>query len=754
MIRLWLVLVLALANPVLAEPVRVTSGEHDGFTRLVFDYGTPVDWQVGRSADGYQLRLANKTVSYDLTAAFDLIGKSRLAAIWAAPDSGHIQIGLACACYAMPFEFRPGIIVVDLKDGPPPKGSSFETALDGGAAPPLAAQAALRPRPRPGSRGDVAEQAPRSVGRYDWTSDAYASLRSSAQPTRPPAPDPEITDALLPPDPGLQPLRDQILQEMSRGAAQGVVDMAQPAGVSVDLPTTEFPLAQIRIGEAPTSVNRQDSSVQGELGARGAVCITPDALDFASWGDESLPLADQMASLRSGLSGEFDKPEPEAVSRAIRFQLFLGFGAEARQMIAAFEMTRDEARVWRSLSYLVDSEPDPDGTFRGQAACDGPAALWAFLEDDTLSKGDVVDTGALRLAFTALPLHLRRLIGPRLGERFLALGDEETARAVSDAITRAPGDPGDAVSLMQAGLDLQNGDPAGAEKIAADVMADPGPNQPEALIALTEARIAQNLPMTPDVALALQALLTDHAGSDLEPRLREALVLAQAASGDFVAAFDGLKTSPSRQADVWALAAALAPDDAFLGFAVLEPTAAVPDVPDETAAGIARRLAGLGLGAAATQWLAAVSDPDPLLVAEAALRRADGRGALSPLAGSKGEVAQTMKLQALEIMGENLLRADILSAAGDLPAASAALARAGDWKRLAEDGEDPWKSLAARLPETPAPADTEPALPYGPLARGRDLAAAGAETRAAVTELLAAVPPPVASAAIKKTAQP
>jgi len=111
----WLALLLPLAA--LAQPVRVTSGEHDGFTRLVLDYGSPQDWQVGRTLDGYALRLTGPTPTYDLTGVYDLIGRGRLAAVWVDPATQALRIGIGCACHAQPFEFRPGIVVIDLKDG-------------------------------------------------------------------------------------------------------------------------------------------------------------------------------------------------------------------------------------------------------------------------------------------------------------------------------------------------------------------------------------------------------------------------------------------------------------------------------------------------------------------------------------------------------------------------------------------------------------------------------------------------------------
>jgi hypothetical protein len=747
--HLWIALLSMMASPALADPVRVTSGEHDGFTRLVFEYGRPVDWQLGRSLDGYELRLSEQPPPYDLTNTFDLIGTSRLAAIWADPDSGQVQIGLACACHAIPFEFRPGIIVIDLKDGPPPKGSSFETAIDDTSAAPIEPQLTARPRPRPDSPDEAAAEPAKTAAQYDWTAAAYANLRGTN--TDEPTPnDTAQAQSLLPPDPGLQPLREEILHQIARGASQGVVDMAlpkppeQPAAART--PEDNHPSAQIRIGEAQTSVTQKEGTMVRDLGAKGNSCITAELLAVADWGDETASFVDQMASLRQGLSGEFDQPDREAIARAIQFQLFLGFGAEVRQLLSAFAAEpHANADVWRAISHLVDGEKDPQHLFQGQAACAGPAALWAVLGDPELVPGDPIDSGAVRLAFSGLPLHLRRLIGPQLVERLLALDQEETARALKDAITRAPGEVGQAVALMDAALDLRTGDASSAEQTATAVLADAGPNQPEALITLTEARIAQNLPMSPDIALALRAHLSDHRGTALEPRLHEALILAEAASGNFEAAFAGLADHPQRGSDVWAMAANLAPDETFLAFAVLERSASAPVVDQATAAMITRRLVGLGLPEPGAQWLSTLKDPDPLLVAETAIKRRDGRAALPALEGQDGEVITGLKLQALSLLGSDMPQAELLEQAGDLSAASAALARAGAWDQLAQNGQEPWKGLATKVAGTAVPSDQPSDQPYGPLARGHDLALAGAETRVAIETLLAALPPPPAS---------
>ncbi len=118
-----------------AQVIAVKSGEHDGFTRLVLELGHPRQWTLGRTLDGYGLRLSGPAQRFDLSKAFSLIDRKRLASIWVDPESNDLLFGLGCACHAIPFEFRPDVLVIDIRDGAASKGSSFEQALDGGTLP-------------------------------------------------------------------------------------------------------------------------------------------------------------------------------------------------------------------------------------------------------------------------------------------------------------------------------------------------------------------------------------------------------------------------------------------------------------------------------------------------------------------------------------------------------------------------------------------------------------------------------------------
>ena len=709
MIRLTsAILWLAFTSLCFAAPVTVKSGEHSGFTRLVLDFGASVDWGVGRTLDGYELRLAGAAPGYDLTEAFSLIGKGRLAALWVDPDTSSLRIGIACACHAIPFEFRPGIVVIDLRDGAPPKGSSFEVSLDGGGQPALTDRPAPRPRPRPGA----------VPSRYVWTDIAVSDL-----PQRPP----RLPQLVSSGDPALQPLRDSLVRQLSRGAAQGVVDMVLPAQPDLaDGPEAQLPATRIGLGELPGLSIGTDHAA---IGASGAVCIDAQSLEISDWGSDA-PVAQQISAAMAGVIGEFDKTDPVALARAVKFQLFLGFGAEARQLLRAFPAELPDAQLWSSLARILDDEPEDTPAFMGQLACDTPAALWSMLALPMPKKGEVVNRDAIVRAFSGLPLSLRRHLGPRLADRFLALDDATTAGAIRNAIIRAPGEPGPKVALLEAEIDLKNGDAAAAEVRLEGLLTNPGPGTAAAVVRLVTARVAQDLPVDPDQVVALQAFLAEHLGSSEEPVLRKSLVLAQAASGDFDAAFALLPQSPEAGSDVWRLLAKIGVDDAILAHAVLPAEQSAPPLPAETSALLAERLLAFGLAASAQTWLGQNANPD--LQARVHLARGDGRAALNSLSKVETPVALALRAEALRMLNDQA-EPDAYAAIGNAEGERQALSKARNWDKLAE------LSVVGWLPVIETLSDPKSTLELEPLARGHDLVQYSATTRSAVADLLATV---------------
>ncbi len=725
MILRFLLFVFALsATAARAETVRVLSGEHSDFTRLVMEFDGPVGWQVGRTVDGYELRVDAPDLSFDVSGVFDIIPRDRLAAIWVDPRTSTLRLGLACDCHAIPFAYRPNIVVIDLRSGPAPQGSSFELSLGGASLPALATAEAPRPRARPAPR---------------------ASLQIVELPKRPAVVDPTI---LFPSTatPEMEQTRADLLQQFGRAASAGLIEVEDPVFPAPD-PATR--IAADSLGVDPLGVEvrpgarANPANVEPEgLGLNGEECRPDAALDVASWGD-GRPFVEQVAEARGRLLGEFDRPDPASVAGYVQLLLHFGFGAEARNAVETLAPDHPDAELWRTLALAVDGErPIAAGPFAGQSACPGAAALWAALT--VTEPGPFTNEAAqgIRSAFSALPVGLRRHLGPGLAERLLAAGEVPVAQAIRDAIWRAPGPLGEGARVIDARLEASRGNVEAAAKEFAGVAAQGGDQAAEAVIALVDTRIALGQPVEATTVTEIAAHRHEREGTDLVPALLRAEMLARASSNDVDAALSLAEgaVDPESVQDMWQVIADLAPDSAILLHAVLAPEEPRPTDRPATALRIGERLLGLGLAEAALRWLPvpAATEEGRVLLAQAELARGDARAALRQLAGLAGPQVEAVRAAGLLQLNDLQAAATAFEAAANPAGAATARWQSGDWS-VAQGEADPrapavWTLLAPVTAGLPGAEAT--------LAGSRALLDESTRTREAVDRLLAEVAAP------------
>jgi hypothetical protein len=705
-----------LGTPSAAETARVLSGEHGSFTRLVIELPVAQEWTVGRTPDGYAFATrAEEQPLYDLSNVWQRIAQTRLGAVEVDPETGELALTLACDCHVFPFEYRSGVVVLDIKPGPPPAASAFEAAFRSSDP------AASTPAASGGSGG------------YVWLSEigkAEAPSRRAALP--------------LPLDTGgasLDPLRDALLKGISQGAADGVVDMRLPGKPRkvADSDDGGLPWSLVRIGERP-GLSVMGSGQDADAGTGPSACLDDDLVDLASWGRDA-PVGDLLAEARSGLFGEFDAPDTKAILRSVQLHLYLGFGAEARLHAALVDdpSATDAISLYRSMARITDDESDPQTPFAKMLGCDGPEALWAALTLDRLPSNGSMNRKAILRAYLALPSHLRRHFGSRLAEKFLAAQDIEGARLIRDAIERTPDSGGTAVALLDASAKMHSGKVDAAQAEAELAVSLDGDN-PDGLVALVETHFLKLEPIGPDVAEALSSLQGEMAGTVDGQAVTRALVLALGLSGQTDAAFLQESANAVVVADLWRVVQARATDDDFLRHAVLALGVARPDTSSETSLAIAGRLLALGFPDASLGWIGPVSAATPpqnrLVAARAALATKDARSTLKLLAGSQGPDVEELRAMALVQLGDFSAASQAFAAAGN----DAEVARLGlwqgDWAELGPETPDMWLEPARHLGPSPGVSD------LGPLARGGRMADESQATRQAVEALLSSVASP------------
>lgn len=722
----WLVVAVGLALPLGAwgQTVTVTSGEHDGFTRIALDFGSDIDWQMGRTIDGYALRVAGDKPEYNLDAVYDLIGRDRISALWVDEATGDLHLGIGCACFAQPFAFRPSIVVIDIKNGKPPKSSAFEEPLAG----------AQIPQPKPAPKPPVAAED--SGSSYDWVGARFdAPATDGADPA-------EVPVTPLPVGQGLEALRKALIEEMSRGAAAGLIDLTLPRDVTEGM-VVGIPSARISHGDVPNYETHLGEASDVPVTASGGECLEDEALRVSDWAISDQPVSEQMSQIMDGLVGEFDRPEPEALARAVKFELYMGFGTEARALLRAFPTEDAAAGQWESMGFIMDDRPDTTGAFRSMAGCDTAAALWAVLSNDDPQLETHVDTKAVVRAFSALPPHLRKLLGARLADKLLAIGDDLAARSVRDAVTRLPGEKAPDVTLLEAKIDVAQGDLDAAEARLTPLAATSGPASEDALADLVATRATDLKPVPVEQVDALAALAQERRDGPDAQRFEAAVTLGRAAAGQFAEAFAGVEEQPDLAPRVWSILSVLGSDDDLVIHAIRPESAPPPVAAAVAAERIADRLLGLGFIDQAAAWLALAPDPSPLLVARLALAQKDGTTAIAAVAGIEEPEAVALKAESLGLTGNHRAAADVYQGLGNQDAYWAAEGLAQDWPVLAESGPAPWADAARALLTESAPPEPAPDQPApGPLAEARAIVDQAAATRAALDALLAAVPPP------------
>lgn len=761
LVLLWLV---ALPVAAIAGPITVQAGDHPAFTRLVLQGQGRPNWKLGRTAQGYALQVDGAGVSFDLGGLFARIDRRRIADV-TADGPGRLGIALGCDCHATAFSMSGGRIVVDISDGAPAADSSFEAGLapadaaPAGSAPAVGPVAGAPDAPRAAAAtlsflplADAAARPPAT-----WQGPASAVVlgpmpaappvapaaglgKDAATPAAtPPSPDRGLQlpmmvapPPVLPPDVPAAAIRateDALLVQLGRAASQGLVEPPAPVVQTParrDKPPPE-PAEAAREAAHPdnrdpppgtgtlafhaeTSLDRdsREDPAARHLTASGGPCAPDSEVALAEWGSSD-PASAQLAAARAALVGEFDRPDAPAVERLAKLYLFLGMGAEARQVLAAFPADKTDRRLLSDIGLLLDDEVvAQDSPLHGMRDCDTQVALWSFLAAPSGNDVRLADADAVVRGFSGLPAELRHVLARRLASRLAEIGATDAARRVRNAVARdsLPGDR--LVGMLDAERALRDGKDAAAESSLNGLAEGNDPLSADAVILAVETRLKQGAVPPPGLVEAVSALAFERRDGADGPRFASAAILAQAAAGNFDEAFAGYGRWQTQKPDagrsataegLFGLLAAKANDATFLkeffaGPGILAEAGA--DAPQRLA--LARRLASLGFGDEARGLVSPAMAATPegrIVLAGTALAQMRPDEAVDELRGLEGPEAAGLRASALSMAGRHGEAAALYAAQGEGEAAADAAWAAGDWAGAARS--DRFRQAAAGL---------------------------------------------------------
>ncbi|MCB2115638.1 MAG: hypothetical protein KDE00_04890 [Rhodobacteraceae bacterium] len=774
----------AAAAPAAAGTVRLRSGDHGDFTRLVADLAPGTTWHFGRTETGYAFRGEDASTTFDTGAVFHKIGRARVSGVSAGPEPASFAIDLACDCHATVTALDSGAVVIDVADGPAPQGSPYELPFGDGDSPPLQAAPPDAPEGADArAAAAFARQGPapavpphldvfwKAVPAGPAPSQTATSVKTAATSDATSEPDPVQVHPtpLALPGARVAAAEDALLHDLGRAASQGLIEIdlprpgtaePKPPAQAPDQPASDATAAHMGV-HTETSIDRGAvrSATRSPVTATGGTCLPDKDLDIAAWGDDR-PAALQIAEARTALVGEFDRPDHARVMALARLYLHFGFGAEARATLAAFGEDGEAALTLAGMGAIVDGH-DAGAGFAPMMSCDGFVALWALLSAEEVNPSDPIKPGAVVRAFSALPLPLRHTLGHEVVRRLSLRHEALAADAIRDALARTT-EPGDQdLDLLAARIDLENGRPDEAEKRLVALAETNMPRSVEALMMLLESKLARGETVPPGLTASAEALAFERRAGTDGPALHRLAILSRSAAGNFDAAFQGLSAWPEstpeemRKATVRGVFAALAkaPDDAALlrGYTARRDLFDASDPDLVLRLDLGDRLVAAGVSGPAREVLAgeaAHTERGRRILARAAMLDLDPGAALAALGGLDGAEAATIRADAQALAGEHATAASAYGVLGDSARAAREAWRAGDLREAMTGTDNLAKALQrlraakeepAPLPDPPPPADAAAhTAPQGPLAAARDLVATSRSTRDALRSVLAA----------------
>lgn len=487
--RLLILVALLIGTAAQAQTVRVRSGEHADFTRLIFRAPPAVSWEIADHDDGKEITFRGARLAFNLDQVFRTIPRSRLASISA--EGGRLRLDLACLCEIDVYRYSQSFIIIDIRRSTSPPEAGEEII-------------AVEPAPETPPKLRVSDN---GTPRH-----ALSVLeRALALPEH----NPPAEETISAPD--LSGLRAEVSKGVARAVSQGLLAPREikplretaPAGPvppPVSSATPPDGLAQVAVSSAVERAHGAHLAPKTD-----AACAFD--LSFAHINAEDAQDArDLIAGLWQNIAAApTDRAQKEAHERAALAYLSLGFGAEARALL------QNDARppMLMALSYIVDDQTPASNPFAALYLCDTPAALWALLSAPEIPEDVMPASDVILRAYLDLPAPLQKAVLPRIMHRLsaarftdlrarLAVLYEEADMVLTDGTeaTRAPKDP------------VQGAQPQ------------------EVLLAQMERHIGEGTATPEDIRAHAWALLPSLAPEAHQALLQE-LVLAESLSGAF-----------------------------------------------------------------------------------------------------------------------------------------------------------------------------------------------------------------------------
>lgn len=742
----------SLAN---ARPATVQSGDHPGFTRLVFSLPDGINWQVLHQGKSVTLTYKGHDEGFDLTGVYDPISRDRIRHIESLKD--QVLLSLDCACRVSAFLEQARFVVIDVASPDVQLPTPLIVQTNGPDARQPTAEAvpqtdsALAPLPLPTTlkEGRILPQATRALSGSSFPGPLSRGSLSKAE------------QAVL------DDVQERLAKEVGIAATRGMLT-TNPLARRPNLASEQNPPSSPELADEPPRpeeelaglVNNMRITSSMDLPGRatsagsaqsisGLICPENELLNFADW-DNGQPFPEQIGALRQRLYGEFDKLDRQAALDLAKLYLHLGWGAEAKHLLTKLEIPRKEADLLISVAEIMEIGHTVEETNISELIdCSTDVALWAILAKPSLDVSGQIDSAPALLALNRLPVHLRRFLAPMLSQRLRSHGDGGAAATALRNLERLPQALPAAAQLAQAQIAIDEGQVSSGSDLLEHVIEGNSENSPEALIALVDAKLDQGLSIAPETAELVQAFAEEFQETPLGPQFRRTHVLALIRSGQFDTAQSAITelrgaSDTGRNLSLRGLflneLTTAADDVVFLDHFFAHARQDTDELSPEEKIKLAVRLMDLGFAESAQEVVTAIPDRPritdrQILAARAALALGQPFQAQAELIGIVDARAEPLRAMAKEMAGAHKDAHEIFLRSGQQADAINAAWLAPEWRELVSAETPIFGQLASLGDPPPFQAEAE-----GMLARTIETLSESEAARATLAAVLSATP--------------
>lgn len=469
-----------------AAEIKVRTAEHDGFTRIVLDYGSTPTPKIEPKDGGIRVSF-DVDVKFDLDTFFNRLSKNRLQPPKVSARNNQIEFNFDCDCGFEQFTEQGNLLVLDISE------AAFKPHVEKNVAPIVQTPTV-----------DLPIQIQEPVTKPE----KFAEIKSA--------------ESIV---------ENQLRKALEQSLAKSILDRN---------PSPKFTEIKQEVLDEHLSILKTDGS--GSFASKttkpqtsdGTKCIPDKDLNFETWGDSNSNFFLQLTSKRDALVSDLGLLNEDAEGELVRLYVYFGFAEEALAILAKqpddFELERELAKVMKGASQ------NRSGYFADMYSCPSKVSIWGVLSSGTDLNKKMLDESALQMAMIALPKPMLDILGPRLVDILVELEMNETAQTVLNHVEARSPKLKQILAVTKSKIDVQNGNIDVATHQLEQLIDSASSVSPDAMTSLIDLKLQADTQLPKRTADIAEALAWENKGTSLHTTLLQSETLARALQGDFDAA--------------------------------------------------------------------------------------------------------------------------------------------------------------------------------------------------------------------------